>query len=265
MKRGSIGTALALWATFVVTLAVAPSPAVAFHEATIHVEGGAWFPTLDSEVRSSRTGFEGDLISDDDVGIDDPDVVFQGGVTFRLAKRHALRIDGFAFGVDGGGQTDRTFTFDGRTYPVATPVTSEADVAFAGLDYGFDVVHTGQAALGLNIGVRFVGAEASIEAPLVGEAKGEFETALPALGLVVILHPFPVPLLSSLALSGRISGGTIGDGGTFIDAEGGVEWLPIPLLAIRVGYRYFYAEGERDRDEANVDLYGPYASLTLSF
>jgi hypothetical protein len=167
--------------------------------------------------------------------------------------------------VDGGGQTDRTFTFDGRTYPVATPVTSEADVAFAGLDYGFDVVHTGQAALGLNIGVRFVGAEASIEAPLVGEAKGEFETALPALGLVVILHPFPVPLLSSLALSGRISGGTIGDGGTFIDAEGGVEWLPIPLLAIRVGYRYFHAEGERDRDEANVDLYGPYASLTLSF
>jgi hypothetical protein len=95
--------------------------------------------------------------------------------------------------------------------------------------------------------------------------RASFETALPALGLVVILHPFPVPLLSSLALSGRISGGTIGDEGTFIDAEGGVEWLPIPLLAIRVGYRYFHAEGERDRDEANVDLYGPYASLTLSF
>jgi hypothetical protein len=129
--------------------------------------GGAWFPTLDAEVRSSRAGLEGDLISDDDVGIDDPDVVFQGGVTFRLAKRHVLRIDGFAFGVDGDRQTDRTFTFDGRTYPVATPVTSEADVAFAGLDYGFDVVHTGQAALGLNIGVRFVGAEASIDAPRV--------------------------------------------------------------------------------------------------
>jgi hypothetical protein len=265
MKREATGIVLALGATFVVALALTPSPAIAFHQSTIHIEGGAWFPTLDAEVRSSRAGLEGDLISDDDVGIDDPDVVFQGGVTFRLAKRHALRIDGFAFGVDGGRQTDRTFTFDGRTYPVATPVTSEADVAFAGLDYGFDVVHTGQAALGLNIGVRFVGAEASIEAPLVGEAKGEFETALPALGLVVILHPFPVPLLSSLALSGRISGGTIGDEGTFIDAEGGVEWLPIPLLAIRVGYRYFHAEGERDRDEANVDLYGPYASLTLSF
>ena len=67
--------------------------------------------------------------------------------------------------------------------PVSTPVTSEADVAFVGLDYGFDVVHTGLVALGLNIGVRFIGAEASIEAPLAWRGKGELETALPALGL----------------------------------------------------------------------------------
>ena len=120
-----------------------------------------------------RGGLEGDLISDDDVGIDDPDVVFQGGVTFRLAKRHALRIEGFAFGVDGGRQTDRTFTFDGRTYPVATPSRPRPTSPSAAWIYGFDVVHTGLAALGLNIGVRFIGAEASIEAPLLGEAKGE--------------------------------------------------------------------------------------------
>ena len=264
MRRGAIGTLLASWATLIVAVG-APSPAAAFHEATIHVEGGAWFPTLDAEARSSRAGLEGDLISSEEIGIDDPDVVFQGGVTFRLAKRHALRIEGFAFSNEGDGLTDRTFTFDGRTFPVSTPVSSEVDVAFGGLDYGFDVVHTPPAALGLTIGVRFIGAEAKVEAPFVGEAKGEIGTALPSLGLVLILHPFPVPLLSSLALSGRVSGGTIGDGGTFIDAEGGVEWLPIPLLAIRVGYRYFHAEGERDRDEAKVDLYGPYASLTLSF
>ena len=37
------------------------------------------------------------------------------------------------------------------------------------------------------------------------------------------------------------------------------------MLAIRVGYRYFHAEGEHDGDEAEVDLSGPYASVTLSF
>jgi hypothetical protein len=82
---------------------------------------------------------------------------------------------------------------------------------------------------------------------------------------VGILHPFPVPILKSLALSGRLTGGTIGDAGSFIDADGGVEWLPIPVLALRIGYRYFHAEGENDGDEAEVDLSGPYASVTLSF
>ena len=77
----------------------------------------------------------------------------------------------------------------------------------------------------------------------------------------MILHPFPASRCSRPSRCRAASaGGTIGDGGTFIDAEGGVEWLPIPLLAIRVGYRYFHAEGERDRDEAKVDPDGPYAS-----
>jgi hypothetical protein len=58
---------------------------------------------------------------------------------------------------------------------------------------------------------------------------------------------------------------TIGDRGSFIDADGGIEWLPIPVLAIRVGYRYFYGKGENDGDEAKVELTGPYASLTLAF
>ena len=53
--------------------------------------------------------------------------------------------------------------------------------------------------------------------------------------------------------------------GSFIDADGGIEWLPIPMLALRVGYRYFHGEGEDDGDEAKVDLSGPYASLTLTF
>ncbi|HWC01683.1 MAG TPA: hypothetical protein VHF87_02835 [Methylomirabilota bacterium] len=265
MKHGAVGPFLGLWAALAVALGAAPTQASAFHDTTVHVEAGAWFPSLDAEARSSRLGVAGDLVSNDDIGLDDPDVVLQGGLTFRLAQRHTLRIDGFGFSIDGSRQTDRSFTFDGRTYPVSTPVSSEADVAFAGADYGFDLVHTGPVALGLNLGVRFVGAEASIEAPVVGKGKGELQTALPALGIVAIVHPFPVPLLSSLVLSGRVSGGTIGDRGSFIDAEGGIEWLPIPLLAIRIGYRYFHAEGEEDGDEAEVDLTGPYANLTLSF
>jgi hypothetical protein len=82
---------------------------------------------------------------------------------------------------------------------------------------------------------------------------------------MVVLHPIPAPPFSSLALTPRLSGGTIGDRGSFIDADAGIEWLPIPLLAIRVGCRYFHGQGEDGGDEADIDLRGPYASLTLAF
>lgn len=261
------GRRLGLGFAVIVLLGSVPLSAAAFHEATIHVDAGAWFPTLDAKLRSSTSGLTGDLISTSDIGVGDPDVVLQGGLTLRLAQRHTLRVHGFGFSLDGDANIGRTFNFDGRTYPISTRVTSEADAAFFGADYGFDVVHTDAAALGLTLGARFLSAQASIRAPLLGiEGTGELELALPAVGVNVILHPFPpVPLLRSLALVGRLAGGTIGDAGSFIDVDGGLEWLPIPVLALRIGYRYFHGEGEEGRQEAEIDLSGPYVSVTLAF
>jgi hypothetical protein len=267
MKRTAIPLALGVSLGVLGLLGPGASTVSAFHETTLHVEAGAWFPSLDAELQFSRAGLTGDVIRASDIGIGDPDVVFQGGITFRILRRNTLRIHGFGFSLDGDGTTDRTFNFDGETYPVSTRVTSEADAAFFGADYGFDLVHTGPAALGLTLGARFFSADASIKAPLLGlEGTGELQSVLPALGVNFILHPFPpVPLLGSLALVLRAAGGTIGDGGTFFDVDGGLEWLPIPLLAIRVGYRYFHGEGEDDGKQAEIDLSGPYASLTFAF
>jgi hypothetical protein len=266
MARRSIVLAAGLSLALVGVSGLRTPRAEAFHEATVHVEAGVWFPSLEAEARSSREGLTGDLITEKDLNIEDPDYVLQGAITLRLAKRHTLRAEGFGLGVEGDGPLRRTFNFDGDTYPVSTLVTSEADVVFFGADYGFDLVHNEAVALNLTLGARFVSAEASIRAPSIGvEGKGEFSTAMPALGLGVIIHPFPVPLLASLALAARVAGGTIGDEGTFIDAEGGIEWLPIPILALRAGYRYFWGKGERDRDEAEFTLMGPYVSATLAF
>ena len=88
---------------------------------------------------------------------------------------------------------------------------------------------------------------------------------MPAVGLTAVLHPIPAPPFASLALTARLTGGTIGERGSFIDVDAGIEWLPIPLLAVRVGYRYFHGQGEDSGDEADVNLSGPYASLTLAF
>ena len=88
---------------------------------------------------------------------------------------------------------------------------------------------------------------------------------MPAVGLGVILHPFPGPapgLTCTLGARGRRYHRRRGE---FIDAEVGLEWLPIPILALRIGYRYFWGKGEKDRDEAEVTLMGAYVSATLTF
>ena len=266
MKRRVVARTLLLSAMLAAMGAVPARPASAFHQATVHLEAGGWFPSLDAEAKSSAFGLTGSVVTNDDLGIDDPDVVLTGAVTFRVAERHTIRIDGFGFSVDGSRLSGSTFTFDGNTYPIGTPITSEADVLFAGADYGYDLLHTEQVAIGLTLGIRYVSAEASIKAPLLNqEGKGELQAPLPAVGLVIVVHPIPVPLFSSLALTGRLSGGTIGARGSFIDADAGIEWLPIPVLALRVGYRYFHGEGEDGGDEAKIDLSGPYASVTIAF
>jgi hypothetical protein len=266
MTRWSVVLAAGLLLALVGALGPAVRQAAAFHQSNVHVEAGAWFPSLEAEARSSREGITGDLVTEQDLNIDDPDYVLQGAVTFRLAKRHTIRAEGFGFSVEGDGPISRTFTFDGDTFPVSTRVTSEADVAFFGADYGFDLVHNEVVALNLTLGVRFVTAEASIRAPSLNlEGKGELSSPLPAIGLGVIIHPFPIPLLSSLALTARVAGGTIGDQGSFVDADAGLEWLPIPILALRAGYRYFISKGEEGREEAEVTLMGPYVSATLTF
>ena len=166
-----------------------------------------------------------------------------------------------------GKQIDTSFTFDGKTYPVGTGVNSEADIVFGGAEYGFDVVHNDVFALGLTLGVRAVSAKASIEAPLLDQkGEGSSRWPCPPSGSWGSSIRSPSPSSAPSRCPRVLVGGTIGDRGSFIDVDGGVEWLPIPVLAIRVGYRYFHAEGEEDDgDEAEVDLSGPYASATLSF
>lgn len=240
-------------------------PATAFHEATVHVEARVWFPALEAEARASAAGAAGDLLTGGDLGASDPDLVAGGAAMLRLG-RHWLRVEGFRFDVEGDTRISRSFTFDGRRYDAGIRVRSDADVVFAGADYGLDVVRGEVGAAGITLGARLVSAEATLRAVELGfQGNGAFDAVLPAVGLHAVVHPVPVPLLSGLALTGRVTGGTIGDRGRFIDAEAAIEWLPIPLLSVRIGYRYFHGRGEDGGDEARIELAGPYVGVTLAF
>ncbi|MGH7268261.1 MAG: hypothetical protein ACREMB_25865 [Candidatus Rokuibacteriota bacterium] len=245
-------------------LAAAEHRADAYHESAVHLEPRLWFPSLSAEVQSSSDAVAGDVITDTDLDLDDP--VSPGGVVTLRVGRHSLRVEGFGLSTDGDTRIDRTFSFAGRTYTVNSRVESEFDATVAGADYGFDVVQTGPLALGLTLGARVVDAEARLRAPELGfDSESEVRAVVPAVGAFLVAHPAPVPPFSSLALTLRVSGFTIGDRGEYLDVEGAAEWLPIPVLALRVGYRFVHGKGEEDDDRGEFDLAGPYVGLTLAF
>lgn len=242
-----------------------PGPAAAHHDSSVHLELRAWFPSLDAEVRSSEGGLVGDLITESDLALDDP-VVPGGAATFRLARRHTFRFEGFAVSSEGDTRVDRSFAFAGRTFTVNSRVLSDFEARVFGADYGFDLVHAGPIALGLTLGARVLDFDARLRAPDLAFASEVSVTAVvPAVGAVLIAHPVPVGPLAALAVVVRLSGLSIGDRGEFFDVDAGAEWLPLPFLAVRVGYRLVHGRGEEDDDRAKFDLTGPYAGLTLSF
>lgn len=248
----------------VLAVLAAPHDVAAYHETTVHLEPRIWFPTLSAEVQSSREGLTGDVLTDSDLALDDP--VAPGGVATLRFGRHTLRVEGFGVSSDGDTRVDRTFNFGGRTYTVASRVVSEFDARVLAADYGYDVVRLEALALAVTLGARIVDADAKLTAPDRGfSAEASFQGVVPAVGLAVVAHPAPIPPFSSLALVFRLSGLTIGDRGEFFDLEGAAEWLPLPNLALRAGYRFVHGKGKEGGDRAKFDLSGPYVGATLSF
>lgn len=261
MPRPHPVLAVSFW---LLALLVVPRPAAAYHEATIHLEPRLWFPALSAEVRSSRGGLSGDVLTDSDLAIDDP-VVPGAAVTVRLGP-HSLRLEGLSVSADGDTQVDRTFNFAGRTYTVNTRVTSEFDALIVALDYGYDLFRTEPLAVTATLGARLVDAEARLTAPELGFAgEASFQGVVPAVGVLLVAHPVQIPPLSSLAVTLRVSGLTIGERGSYFDVDGAVEWLPLPTLALRAGYRFIHGRGEEGGDRAEFDLSGPYVGLTFAF
>lgn len=258
---------IAVSTALLVLAAWAPPAAEAFHDRVFHAEARAWFPRLDAEVRSSTSALAGTAITEADLGLDDPDIAPGAAVMVRLLPRLTLRVEGFTAEASGDTRVARTFNFAGETYTVASRVVSDVDATLIAADLGFDVIHTGPVALAVHLGARFADVEARLQAPDLGlGGRVTADEVGPAVGVSLILHPMPaVPLLSSLALVGRVHGFTLGDRAWLIDAEAGIEWLPLPLLAVRAGYRHLRGEWEDGGDRAELELSGPFVGLTLRF
>jgi len=225
--------------------------------------------TPDGTFAVDGNGIPGSPISlNDDLNYDDSEdfiaeLALQLG-SFRLAASY-LPIE-----FSGSGQLNRQIIFNGQTY--AANSTLQSDVKLDTVDIGLTwfIVNIDDMPvrfqLGPEIGVKLVDAEISMTG--TADVNGTQFTASEKESAKV-----PIPFLGArtrigfsdyFAIVGKVSYLEY-DNNSFLDADGQIEFSPIPLVGIYGGYRYFDIDIDDSGIYVDATLDGPYAGAFVRF
>lgn len=107
----------------------------------------------------------GDVDFEEDLGLEEDASTLWLDTTFRLGRRHQLKLSYTALTRDRAGlNLDRSFTWGGKTYAAGLDVTATADTDILGGYYRFAVVRTDRFEIGPALGVGYLWLNAGIRA-----------------------------------------------------------------------------------------------------
>ncbi len=168
----------------------------------------------------------------------------------------------------GNGTLNRTVNFNGQTYSGSVQTSSDVDINLydVGLTYNilnFDDLPV-RFQLGPEIAVKIVDAKLSLDGQedLTGTPLHEEESVtapIPTIGARV-----RVGIADYLAVVGRVGYLKYQDN-SFLDADGQVEFSPIPLVGVYGGYRYFDVKVDESDIYLDTQFSGPYAGAFVRF
>ncbi|MHC4944007.1 MAG: porin family protein [Planctomycetota bacterium] len=230
------------------------------------LEGFFWAPDLDMEAKAVDTGPGGIEIGEkidvvEDLGVDDDEFI-GGRLKWFTGDNSWIRFEYIPIDYDSDELITRTFTFNGNIYPVNTRVITDLELEYMRLGWGWQFIAIGDTfKAGTLLEAKGYLIDASLDAPDVNiHDSDSFDIVLPTVGLVANFTP-----LEMLEIFGEASGISAGSYGWSVDAEAGVKFVPIEMVTIFAGYRYLTFDLEVDDDEADVDLTGPYAGVSVRF
>lgn len=153
-------------------------------------------------------------------------------------------------------------TYNGRTFPAGTPLTSEMKLDLIDVGYTYYVVNMddipSRLQLGIEASVKSIKFDGKITSP------GQSSTGSATLVIPTIGVRGRVALADFIGITGRI--GYIGyNGNTFTDVDAQVEFSPIPTLGIYGGYRMTDVKFDSSGIVANTTFKGPFAGAFFRF
>ena len=228
----------------------------------------AWMPSPEITLQS------GSLTSA--TGITDIDFVQEFGIedkTFRdfrfvVGRSHKFRFGYVPVKYEADATIQRTITFQGRTFTVGAPASTDIKWDIFRFGYEWDFVSTDTGYFGVVAELKYNHLDASIvSSALSVTAATEQKAPVPTIGVAGRVYPHPL-----VAIGGEFTGmkATISDfDGKFLDFDINGAVTLGRYIAVQGGYRavtvdYILSDDDGD-DTGDLKLKGPYIGATLKF
>lgn len=248
--------------SFLVLGLIAPATALA---AGVDFEARLWTPDVSGVVQAGNGG--GGTVIDfaGDLGLDEDGLV-EGRLTFRPSRRTSVRFGYADFSFAGDIQLDRTLEFGGQAFRLDSRVLSALELEYGRLGFAWQFLSNpaGTVRFGPLVEVKGFRGSATLNTVLLDvlpvSAREEFEVAFGAAGVALDVEPS-----RRLAVFAEWTTLVGADEGDLTDAEAGVRYRPIPLLALVAGYRKIEIDADERGDLLRLDLDGVFFGARLGF
>lgn len=215
----------------------------------------------------SGSGLSGTSIDlEKDLGFDD-----SKDVTAEVAFQYKdLRLSAGYLPIkfSGEGTLNKTVNFGGKTYSGTARTSSDVDLKLydVGLSYyvlNFDDIPV-RFQLAPEISIKVVDASLSVDGQEDQTGTSLHEEESGTAGIPTIGARLRVGFADYFAVVGRVGYMKYNDD-SFLDADGQVEFSPLPLVGIYGGYRYFKVKVDESDIYLDSHFSGPYVGALVRF
>jgi len=181
-----------------------------------------------------------------------------------LGAGHKFRFSYVKFSYDAEATIQRTFTFQGRTFTVGAPASTDIKWDLWKLGYEWDFVRRERGFFGLFTDVKINKIQASVDSPALS-STASVDTTAPVPTVGVIGRGYVAPMV---AITGEFSGLKVSSGDfevkfTDFDISGTVTFGR--HVGAQVGYRSVVVDYVVDEDTGDLKMQGPYFGGVVRF
>ena len=224
----------------------------------------AWMPTPEITLQS------GSLTNA--TGITDIDFVQEFGIEdksfpdfrFVVGRSHKFRFGYTPAKYEADATITRTITFQGRTFIVGAPASTDIKWDIFRFGYEWDFVSRDAGYFGIIGELKYNHLDASITSPALSTtAATEQKAPVPTIGVAGRVYPHPL-----VAIGGEFTGMKVAAGdfdGKFLDFDVNAAVTLGRVIAVQGGYRAVTVDYIIDDDTGDLKLKGPYIGATLKF